>query len=295
MRRAAARGMSARVFVWLIVFASVGLVLFQRARREQPPPIHEAAEVTGPVAPVDQDFYRVRVEDIDNGKRHYVRNLIAGPLQFELRFERATGVEADPTLPLRVIVPALAEKRVLDVRIARGAREADFAITGEAVPGQPGATQSAAARYVIPFKAGQRWVLDQGFEGEFSHRDVQSRYALDFAVDEGTPVLASRAGVVMHVRDDFEISGQSRAEFAERSNVVRVLHADGTMAIYAHLSPHSALARIGQAVEVGTPLGLSGNTGYSTGPHLHFAVQRNAGMKLESIVFDMDGVDERDF
>jgi murein DD-endopeptidase MepM/ murein hydrolase activator NlpD len=67
-----------------------------------------------------------------------------------------------------------------------------------------------------------------------------------------------------------------------------VLHEDGTMAVYAHLQPESVIVRPGQRVNTGQRLGASGNTGFSTGPHLHFALQVNRGMELVSIPFRMD-------
>src|SRR3546814_7165159 len=61
------------------------------------------------------------------------------------------------------------------------------------------------------------------------------------------------------------------------------------MAVYAHLQPGGALVQPGQRVRRGRPIGLSGNSGASGGPHLHFAVQVNRGMHLESIPFRMFG------
>ena len=72
--------------------------------------------------------------------------------------------------------------------------------------------------------------------------------------------------------------------------LVEIMNADGSMALYAHLAENGALVHQGQQVEVGQRIGLSGNTGYSTAPHLHFAVQVNRGMQLVSIPFRMRGL-----
>ena len=64
------------------------------------------------------------------------------------------------------------------------------------------------------------------------------------------------------------------------------MHDDGTMGVYLHLMKGSVAVREGQRVESGTRIARSGNTGNSTGTHLHFVVQRNVGLAIESIPFD---------
>jgi murein DD-endopeptidase MepM/ murein hydrolase activator NlpD len=97
---------------------------------------------------------------------------------------------------------------------------------------------------------------------------------------EGTPIIAARGGMVVKTEN-----GQTGRGTDPSGNFVRVLHDDGTMGVYLHLQKGSVSVREGQRVGVGSPLALSGNTGNSSGPHLHFVVQRNTGMGLVSIPY----------
>ena len=66
------------------------------------------------------------------------------------------------------------------------------------------------------------------------------------------------------------------------------MHDDGTMGVYLHLQRGSVRVQPGQRIATGSPIARSGNTGRSTGPHLHFVVQRNIGLAVESIPFDFN-------
>jgi murein DD-endopeptidase MepM/ murein hydrolase activator NlpD len=103
-------------------------------------------------------------------------------------------------------------------------------------------------------------------------------------------VLAARAGTVVFLESRYFESGLDRAKYLSRSNQVRILHDDGSMASYAHLFPDSIDLEPGQRVEQGQRLGLSGNTGYSSGPHLHFVVLVHRDMEMVSVPFVKDGV-----
>jgi murein DD-endopeptidase MepM/ murein hydrolase activator NlpD len=88
---------------------------------------------------------------------------------------------------------------------------------------------------------------------------------IDFSAKVGTPILAAAAGTVLGVGDtDKACSGVSYGKW------VLIKHANGLTTLYAHLSVIQVSS--GQSVASGQKVGLSGNTGYSTGPHLHFTV-----------------------
>ena len=108
----------------------------------------------------------------------------------------------------------------------------------------PQFVRPGAGRVTSPF--GQRW--------------GRLHAGLDVAAGVGSPVRAAAAGTVL-----------SAATEGGYGKVVRLQHAEGTVTVYAHLSEISVAA--GQQVPAGHVVGLEGNTGRSTGPHLHFEVR----------------------
>ena len=78
----------------------------------------------------------------------------------------------------------------------------------DSLPGDPNA-RPGDVDYVLPLSQPE-FRIDQGYGGQFSHTDTQNRYAVDFAADDGTPVLAARDGVVMQVESDFDKAGLNR-------------------------------------------------------------------------------------
>ena len=144
------------------------------------------------------------------------------------------------------------------------------------------ANPQQAYRYPFPWRGGP-FRLTQGPKGSFSHTDAKSRYAMDIAMPEGTPIITARSGVVVKTENE-QIGRGSDAS----GNFVRVQHDDGTEGVYLHLKQGSVSVRVGQRVAVGSPLGLSGNTGNSSGPHLHFVVQRASEAGLVSIPYEFN-------
>jgi murein DD-endopeptidase MepM/ murein hydrolase activator NlpD len=94
---------------------------------------------------------------------------------------------------------------------------------------------------------------------------------VDIAMAEGTPVLAARDGIVEALQAQHGASPEHEPITYE-GNFVRVRHADGTAAIYAHLKYGGVAVAVGEAVEAGHLLGYAGATGDVGAPHLHFAV-----------------------
>lgn len=230
---------------------------------------------------------RLRLEKQGVRYQAWADNLMHGPVQVQLDFKRNRGVVATPRLPARAVVPARSSVLVGYVTMPDPLRGGEFELKMDALPGDP-AAHAQDYDYRLPFEYG-RVRVDQGPGGAFSHSDAQNLHAIDFAVPEGTPILAVREGVVMQVESDFDQAGLNREKFGGRANFIRILHGDGTMALYAHLQPEGVQVRTGQYVRKGQRIGLSGNTGFSTAPHLHFVVQANRGMRLESVPFRMFG------
>jgi murein DD-endopeptidase MepM/ murein hydrolase activator NlpD len=138
--------------------------------------------------------------------------------------------------------------------------------------GQRDAVHDSNNVYQLPFASGKQFAVVQGFHGNFTHVD-NDEFAVDFAMPEGTPVLAARDGVVEVVVDRYDKGGLD-PDLRDKVNLILVRQSDGTYAEYVHFRRKGARVKPGQSVKAGDLLGISGNTGYTQGPHLHFAVFR---------------------
>jgi Membrane proteins related to metalloendopeptidases len=123
--------------------------------------------------------------------------------------------------------------------------------------------------FILPFPKGASSKLLQGYNGPYGHKD-RGEFAYDFQMPIGSTVIASRSGEVVSVveknNDNTRVPGEE--------NVVVIKHSDGTFARYYHLTKDGVLVSVGDKVTQGDKVALSGNSGASAGPHLHFDVTK---------------------
>lgn len=93
-------------------------------------------------------------------------------------------------------------------------------------------------------------------------RIYRPHFGTDFGVKRGTPIMSVGNGIATHVG---WLGGYGKA--------IKVQHSNGYMSIYGHLSGFRTT--VGDAVQEGDVIGYSGNTGTSTGPHLHLGIYLN--------------------
>lgn len=211
----------------------------------------------------------------DNGKGGYefeAENLNPYTVTLSIDFELLANLKSSSKLPLFIEVPGRSKKTVLELsRIASG-MGIDYRSSYGWVRGSAFASHQDNYLYALPFTKGAEVRVSQGYHGDTSHKGL-SAYAIDFPVPVGTPIYAAREGVVVGAEGGNNVGGAS-PEYRQYANYVIIEHNDGTMGNYYHLKQGGIAVKIGQKIVKGELIGYSGNTGYSSGPHLHFSVSK---------------------
>ena len=211
-------------------------------------------------------------------------NGLSGPVEIEIELTEAVNVVSEPPLPARFILQGQQRRKLVRFRSAEAGQRTRFRLRYDWTPGVPIGELPTDTALPAPFPAGQSYLVSQA-SGGTTHNDAANRHAVDLAMPEGAPVLAVKAGLVMEAEDGYQGGGTDMEKYVHRANRVLLVHDDGRMTLYAHLEPGSVTVRAGDRVRRGQLIGRSGNTGFSSGPHLHFAWQQNIGMELVSIPF----------
>lgn len=126
--------------------------------------------------------------------------------------------------------------------------------------------------YALPFEKGKSYFILQGYYSRLTHKN---RAAIDFKMRWGTKICAARDGVVTRMKEDGN-KGGLKPEYRQHGNSIIIQHEDGSRAGYWHLKENGALVNVGDTVKKGQVIALSGKTGYTAMPHLHFVVWKSS-------------------
>lgn len=223
-------------------------------------------------ASCDANFICFRGEkQPDNSLKLVAENVSTFPLTYTIRVRTENLDAHGPMLVTRTVGPRESQL-VLAMSRSDPDREGRYRYNYDWTVGDMLAVHDDDVVYRLPYAQGQSYNVIQGYGSRFSHTGLE-QFAVDFYMKEGTPVHAARDGVVARVEESHSI-GCWEDGCGKFANFVVVLHDDGTTGEYYHLQKNGVLVETGSHVTAGQKIALSGNTGHTTVPHLHFAVYR---------------------
>lgn len=229
----------------------------------------------------EQKLIKISTQKEDGVTQFYIENLqhadVTVTLDLELKNLTASGA-----VPFTATIPPRQKVSALTLSPADPKQDSSWSYTYYATWGSLDAKHDDSHMYQLPYPTGLSFPVSQGFHGRYSHTGGDC-YSIDFKMPEGSPIHAARDGVVVGIKEDSDVGGGDK-KFEWDANYILVRHSDDTLGHYVHLQKGGVKVKIGDTVQAGQLIGLSGNTGHSTGPHLHFAVfKAQTGKQRETI------------
>jgi len=237
----------------------------------------EGSANNGPDISVTHSFEGRTVELVAHNQSY-------APIEMKVTIRTIEGMELPhPDQEMLWVIPARTDHSLLFLNLLEDGSQPMLEYQYQYLAGEPNSRHRPEQAYRAPFAIATNHPVTQAYPQVATHTTRDSYHAVDIAMPIGTDIMAARGGVVFDIAASNFSGGMDPAKDGPKANVIRILHDDGTYAIYAHLNTNTIRVRPGDRVQRGDYIADSGNTGFSSGPHLHFAVVRNIGMEIESM------------
>ena len=252
---------------------------------DTPPQTSEPVKAHEAYASQPESLIKITASKKKNGTTLTIVNQYHGPVEVDLSLPVFENMVSDPPLPKRFLVQPRSRFAAVRLEPKNPKLAWRYRSYYKYALGPPDAKHNPPSPYRLPYQGEKAFRITQAFNGSYSHHNPHSRFAVDFAMPVGTPIACAREGIVFVVQQHYAWAGVLKEYYGGRWNYVKILHPDGTMATYGHLKQYSARVEPGDSVVAGQIIAESGNTGFSSGPHLHFVIQKNSDMKCVSVPF----------
>ena len=235
------------------------------------------------------DWVEVDARKVGDSVEIHAANVRDIPITITLQIW-AQHMTADRPKTVTDTVPPKASQLFVVLRETDQDKKPRYDFDCEWTIGSLDATHDEDLLYRLPYETGRSYRVLQGYGSRLSHTG-REQYTVDFKMQEGTAVHAARGGIVART-EEAHSRGCWKDGCGKYANYIVIVHDDWTTGEYYHLQKDGVLVEVGDRVVAGQKIGLSGNTGNSTMPHLHFGVYRAAPWgKYQSIPVQFSSID----